>query len=192
MIFGNVRLKHPKLPRLGRLWWHKMLPRREGANPVALSVAVGVFIGLMPTFGVALVLTIATLELFKLPKLPGCISSFIAVPPTIFPFFYPLGYWTGRHLVETRPLAIDLLGTLKGMSLAETPETLKMLAAVAGDHLLAFFVGMTIVATAFAVLFYFLAYWAMRAKNAKFLRDRAERRKAKLAAREGREEGRGE
>ena len=177
MIFGNVRLKHPKLPRLGRLWWHKMLPRREGANPVALSVAVGVFIGLMPTFGVALVLTIATLELFKLPKLPGCI---------------PLGYWTGRHIVETRPLAIDLLGTLKGMSLAETPETLKMLASVAGDHLLAFVVGMTIVATAFAVLFYFLAYWAMRAKNAKFLRDRAERRRARLAAREGREEGRGE
>ena len=57
MIFGNIRLKQPKLQRLGRLYWHRMLPRRDEPHDVALSVAIGVFIGILPTFGVALILT---------------------------------------------------------------------------------------------------------------------------------------
>ena len=182
MIFGNIRLKQPKLQRLGRLYWHRMLPRRDEPHDVALSVAIGVFIGILPTFGVALVLTIAVLELLKLPKLPGCISSFIAVPPTIFPFFYPLGYWVGRRIVYTAPLDLDLLATLKAMNFGNTLSTLKTLAAVAGDHLLAFVVGTAIVAACFAVLFYALAYWAMRVKRSRFLLSRLERRKRRLQA----------
>ena len=84
--------------RISRVYFNRLFPKRMDALEVALSVFVGVFIGVWPTIGVAIILTVALCALFKLPKVPGVISSFVANPVTQFGFFYPSGYFLGKKI----------------------------------------------------------------------------------------------
>lgn len=176
MIFKNFKMKEPKLPRLGKLIWHRALPRKDSPAPVAWSVAIGVFIGILPTFGFSLALTIVILSLLRLPKLPGSISSFIAIPPTIFPFFYPVGYLIGRKVITTTPMDIGLIDILQNMRISQIFTTLYNLAQTAGDHLLAFCVGTAILGSAFALFFFIATYIAMKIKQKHLIRDQLLRR----------------
>jgi uncharacterized protein (DUF2062 family) len=105
---GPLRVKAHRLIRLFGYVKHRLFPKRRQPWEVALSVAIGVFVGILPTWGFALFLTLGVLALVRLPKAPGALSSFIAIPPTIFPFFYPVGYWIGSKIYlvpRNRPTA---------------------------------------------------------------------------------------
>ena len=73
--------------RIWRVNVNRMFPVRQDALKVALSVFAGVFIGIWPTIGIAIILTIAFCALFRLPKIPGTVASFVANPVTQFGFF---------------------------------------------------------------------------------------------------------
>jgi len=172
MFLKKIKMKEPKLPRLGKLVWHRALPRKDDPSAVAWSVSIGVFIGILPTFGFSLALTLIVLTLLKLPKLPGSISSFIAIPPTIFPFFYPVGYLIGRQLITTTPMDVGLIEVIKNMKVSEVPSTLYNLAIQSGDHLLAFFIGTGILALIFAIFFFIATFFLMKIKRRLFMRER--------------------
>lgn len=187
MSMKKIKMKEPKIPRLGRLVWHRALPRKDDPSAVAWSVAIGVFIGVLPTFGFSLALTLVVVSLLKLPKLPGSISSFIAIPPTIFPFFYPVGYLVGRQVITTTPMDVGLIEIIKNMRISEVPSTLYNLAVQSGDHLLAFFLGTAIEAFVFALFFFTATYLIMRIKQKHLIRDRLLRKI--LKSKKGVEEG---
>jgi uncharacterized protein (DUF2062 family) len=175
MQFRLPRVRNPKLPRITRFYYHRILPRRDDPQAVAWSVALGVFIGIFPTLGVAVALTVAACELFKLPKLPGVLSSFIAIPPTIFPFFYPLGYAVGRFLLQPGKTEVDLLALFRTINFSNMFDVLQTLIQRAGAHFVAFLFGMVIVAAVFAALFFFLTLAVMRVKRSRLLRSRKAR-----------------
>ena len=150
---------------------------------MAVSVFLGVFIGLMPTLGVALILTAVAAQLLRVPKGPGLLASFVAVPPTLFLFFYPLGYFAvGLPLVEPPPIDFDFLGEIKRLNWS----TLQVIGAHlwndASGHLIAFLVGMLIVAGGFALLAFAGTYVMMEAKRRQRLERRRERREALFMA----------
>src|SRR5574344_741302 len=144
--------------RIARIYFNRMFPRRHDAYKVAFSVAVGVFIGIWPTLGIALILTVAACAALRLPKVPGLVASFIANPLTQFGFFYPAGYITGSWILKPKHISFDFLHQLEGLSFSNFKEVLSYLWVNAADHLLAFLLGITIVAAVFAFVFFWIAY----------------------------------
>ena len=112
----KLRRNESKYKRLSRIYYNRMFPRRQDAMRVAWSVAAGVFIGIWPTIGVAIILTVAFCALFRLPKVPGIVSSFVANPLTQFGFFYPTGYMLGCKIVHPEAIKFDFLEEFQGLS----------------------------------------------------------------------------
>lgn len=135
-------------------------------------MAIGIFIGILPTWGFALLLTIGLLALLKLPKIPGALSSFIAIPPTIFPFFYPLGYAIGFQIFDPPPLGLGFLAEVKATTLSNFTEKFEWFLGSAQEHFLAFMVGTTIVALITAFLGGFLTYLIMNKRHTEYRKNR--------------------
>lgn len=144
--------------RIARIYFNRMFPRRHDAYKVAFSVAVGVFIGIWPTLGIAIILTVAVCAALRLPKVPGVVASFVANPLTQFGFFYPAGYITGSWILKPKRISFDFLHQLEELSFSNFKEVISYLWENAADHLLAFLLGITIVAFVFAFVFFWIAY----------------------------------
>lgn len=148
---------------------------------MAVSVFLGVWIGLMPTLGVALVLTAIAAQIARVPKGPGLLASFIAVPPTLFFFFYPLGYFgVGLPLVQPATLDFDFLAEVERLNLMNAGAIAERLWQDARGHLIAFMVGMIVVATGTGLLAFAGTYTIMERKR----RARLERRRQRRLERE--------
>lgn len=119
---------------------------------MAVVVFLGVFIGVLPTLGVALPLTALAATLLRVPKAPALVASFIATPPTLFLFFYPLGYLVGLQAIDPPPIGIDLLPALREITFLNAGQHVAILWEDARWHILAFCFGMLIMATVTAVL----------------------------------------
>lgn len=171
----------PRYRRALRYYYHRAFPRHQEPLPVALSVFVGVFIGVLPTLGIAVGLTLIATSILKLPKTPGVVASFIAIPPTVFLFFYPLGYFAvGVPLMKPKAIDFDFLEVVGSLTLANIGEVGGQLWSGASDHVLAFMVGMTIVSSITAVICFSLTIVIMKRRRAEHLRKREERRAARL------------
>lgn len=158
-ILEKVRIKEPRYVRLIRVYLHRLLPHQHDSYRVALSVFFGVWIGVFPTIGVAIPLTLAVCWIFRTPKIPGIVSSFVANPLTQFGFFYPVGYAVGRFMIHPSAIGFDFLRKLETLSFSNFKTLGMELLRDAGSHVVAFLVGMTIVSTVFALLFAVAAYF---------------------------------
>ncbi len=158
-----VRKKNPnsRSTRIRRIIWNRMFPHRQDALQVAFSVAIGVFIGVAPTLGVALILTVVVCAAFKLPKVPGVVASFVANPVTQFGFFYPVGYMIGKKFIDVEKINFDFLEQIEGLSFKNFIQVITNLLDNASGHLLAFMVGIMILAFVFALIFFILAYFVV-------------------------------
>lgn len=156
-----VKPKESRRSRVFRIYFNRMFPKRMDAYAVAGSVAIGVFIGVWPTLGVALILTVAICALLKLPKVPGVIASFVANPVTQFGFFYPAGYFLGSAIIKPEKISFDFLQELEGLSFKNCSTIFSKLWNEAFWHLIAFLVGITLVALIFAIIFWVIAYFVV-------------------------------
>lgn len=155
--------------RISRVYFNRLFPKRMDALEVALSVFVGVFIGVWPTIGVAIILTVALCALFKLPKVPGVISSFVANPVTQFGFFYPSGYFLGKKIWHPEAITFDFLEELKGLSFSNAIDVVSRLWNEAAGHVIAFLIGITIVAFIFGSIFGIAAYFIVSYRKRKHI-----------------------
>jgi uncharacterized protein (DUF2062 family) len=135
-------------------YWRCIVSEPANRPRVALSVFLGVFIGVLPTLGIALPLTALATTLFRVPRAPGMAASFIAIPPTLVFFFYPLGYLVGDRLLVPPPVTLDVVAAFGAMTPANATDTIGLLWSQAKGHLVAFVLGMSIVATMTALLGY--------------------------------------
>lgn len=158
-ILKKVRIKEPRYVRLIRVYLHRLLPRQHDSYRVALSVFFGVWIGVFPTIGVAIPLTLALCWIFRAPKIPGVVASFVANPLTQFGFFYPTGYAIGRFMIHPSAIGFDFLRKLETLAFSNFKALGMELLRDAGSHVVAFLVGMTMVSTVFALLFAVAAYF---------------------------------
>ena len=149
--------------------YRALFPEGQSATVVAVSVFVGVFIAVMPTFGVALPLTVLATALCRVPKGPGLIASFIATPPTLLLFFYPLSYFLGETLTAKATAQVKALG--------ETPEVAPLsvqdiftLWHEARSHVVAFLLGTLIVSLITAALVSAVCYWIISRRRHSKLR----------------------
>ena len=171
-----IRFKHTpidrnesKYKRLSRIYYNRMFPRRQDALKVAWSVFIGVFIGVWPTIGFAIILTVALCAVFRLPKVPGVIADFVANPVTQFGFFYPGGYYIGCKIYNPDSISFDFLGEFERMSIRNCAVILENLWVNAADHLIAFMIGITIMAAATAFVFFAIAYFVVSYRKKKWI-----------------------
>ena len=171
-----IRFKHTpidrnesKYKRLSRIYYNRMFPRRQDALKVAWSVFIGVFIGVWPTIGFAIILTVALCAVFRLPKVPGVIADFVANPVTQFGFFYPGGYYIGCKIYNPDSISFDFLGEFERMSIRNCAVILENLWVNAADHLIAFLIGITIMAAATAFVFFAIAYFVVSYRKKKWI-----------------------
>lgn len=169
MKLNRKKSNKSRTARISYIYFNRMFPKRMDALQVALSVFLGVFIGIWPTIGVAIILTVAVCALFRLPKVPGVVASFVANPLTQFGFFYPAGYYIGRKILQPEKISFDFLEEIKGLSFSNVIEVVSRLWNEAAGHLLAFLLGITIVAFVFGVFFGIAAYFIVSYRKRKHL-----------------------
>ena len=145
-------MKRPTFRQRIREFYRALFPEGQSPFRIALAVFTGVFIGVLPTLGFALPLTAVTAGLFRLPKGPALVASFIATPPTLFLFFYPLGYLLGRTLTHPPEVQVNLLEEMRNLSIFTVGDVMGRLWHDARLHVVAFLVGMTIVALVTALI----------------------------------------
>ncbi len=158
-----------RFKRISRVYFNRMFPKRMDAFLVSLSVFAGVFIGIWPTIGVAIILTVAVCALFKLPKVPGVVASFVANPLTQFGFFYPAGYFIGKKILQPAQISFDFLKEIEGVSFRNVTDVVSKLWNEAAGHLLAFLLGITIVAFVFGLAFGIAAYFIVSYRKRKHI-----------------------
>lgn len=135
---------------------------------MGISVALGIWIAVLPTLGVALALTLLAAQLARVPKGPGLLSSFVATPPTLFLFFYPVAYFkVGLPLLNPPPASVDFLAELQTLTLVNAGQVATHLWHDARGHVIAFLVGVSIVATLTAALGFAIAYAIMERQRHK-------------------------
>lgn len=171
-VLKRVRIREPRHVRLTRVYLHRLLPHQHDSANVALSVFFGVFVGIMPTIGVALPLTVGLCWIFRTPKIPGIVSSFVANPFTQFGFFYPSGYAIGRWVVQPEKIHFDFLAKLKTLSFGNFTDVLGQLMREAGSHVGAFMLGITVVSLFFGFVFAVAAYFGAEYRKKKHLEKR--------------------
>jgi uncharacterized protein (DUF2062 family) len=152
----------PWLRQRARAAYAALFPEGQGALPVTASVFLGVFIGVLPTIGFALPLTVLATSLCRVPKGPGLVASFIATPPTLFLFFFPGGYLLGLQLLHPPEAHVALLEELRHVTLYTVSEVVPRLWHQATPHLVAFAIGIFIVSLLTALVVSALTYWVVR------------------------------
>jgi len=85
-----------------RLLWIQDSPQK-----IALGLAIGVFWGIMPTFGFAILFSLPTALLFKGNRLAAILGTFVNNPLT-FPFVYALGIRIGQLVLGSAPVPFSL------------------------------------------------------------------------------------
>jgi uncharacterized protein (DUF2062 family) len=143
-----------------------LFPEGRSALVVAASVFIGVFIAVLPTIGFALPLTALATQLCRLPKGPGLVASFVATPPTLFTFFYPLGYLLGTSLTGPPAVDLQLLAELQKLTPSTVYGILGHLWQDARPHVLAFALGTSIVSLLSAAIVATVAYWVIIRRGA--------------------------
>ena len=169
MAVKRKKSEESRATRISRVYFNRMFPKRMDALQVALSVFLGVFIGIMPTIGIAIILTVAACALFRLPKVPGVVSSFVANPLTQFGVFYPSGYYIGKQILSPEEIKFDFLHELEGLSFSNCTEVVTKLWTEASGHVLAFLLGITIVSFIFGLAFGIAAYFIVSYRKRKHI-----------------------
>jgi uncharacterized protein (DUF2062 family) len=176
---SDARASRPKrrsLARTLRYLLHRLFPRHERSVDVAISVALGIWIGILPTLGVALFLTALAAHVARVPKGPALVASFVATPPTLFLFFYPLAYLgVGLPLMRPPPASFDVLAEIQRLTLINASTIVGHLWQEARGHVIAFLVGVCIVSAMTAGIGFALAYVIMERKLRARRNARAER-----------------
>ncbi len=138
--------------RRARLTYLKMLRLSDPPEKIALGAAIGVFMGIFPTFGVGTLLALLLAAMTRANKAAAVLGSLVMNPLTT-PFFWTLSVLTGSVLMgeDSRKILAKVHneGLLRG----------------AGRAYLVFTVGNLIVSSLFAVATYLFIRWAVRKKR---------------------------
>jgi len=81
-------------------FYRKIMRINDSPQKIARGVAIGVFWGVMPTFGLAILFSVPTAILLRANKMASILSSFISNPLTT-PLFLGFGYKIGEYILNS-------------------------------------------------------------------------------------------
>lgn len=94
--------ERPRQSRIKR--FAKSLIRiNDSPKKIALGVAIGVFWGILPTFGFAILFSVPTAFLLKANRLSAIAGTFVSNPLTWF-FIWSFGYKIGQRILGLPPV----------------------------------------------------------------------------------------
>lgn len=159
-----------RLRRWLRYQYVRLIRINDSPEKIAGGLALGVALGVLPSFGLGIVIALFTAGLFRVNRVSAVLGTLVMNPWTAT-FFWALSYLSGS-LVMGQDLheTIALVRTLKGQ-----PDLWKSL--VGGRLLLPYIIGNVLVTVAASATFYMGALYVVRGY-----------RKAKLHRLEKREE----
>ena len=135
--------------RLSRLFKLNNSPRE-----IALGVAIGVFIGITPLYGLHTVMVIGVaLVIKRVNKIAMLLGTSISTTPTV-PFITWAGYSLGRFMLGDQypPLRWDLFKNVFHQGLWELYQIILAL-------YYPLFLGSVVMGSLLALIFYFLVFW---------------------------------
>ena len=95
------RDKAPKLYRYGRYLYWRFIRMRGTPEYIARGLAVGVFAGLFPIFGLQTIVGVALATLFQGHKIAAAAGTWVSNPLTYVPI-YALNFQVGRLLLNSQ------------------------------------------------------------------------------------------
>lgn len=162
-----------------RYQYLRLLRIDDDPRTIAMGMAVGVFLGVFPTFGLGAVLAYILAVIFRFNRAAAIIGSLIMNPLTT-----PL-FWSGSAILGTLLVGGDWHRTVQAVEIFSktfspenflTKELWLILAGAARKSLYVYLVGNTILAILFAILSYFLTLqltMAYRRRKANLLQRRS-------------------
>lgn len=126
---NGVNKKHPfvRLKRKAKLTYLKILRIDDPPERIARGAAIGVAMGVLPTFGLGILFSIAAAFVLKANKAASVLGSFIMNPVTS-PFFWSASLVTGSLVTGTDYHAIYARMTEHGMLTGAGEATLVFMA----------------------------------------------------------------
>lgn len=149
------------IKRWVRYQYLKLVRIDDTPSRIAMGMAVGVFLGIFPTFGFGTILAFILAVLFRFNKAAAVIGSFIMNPLTT-----PL-FWSGSAVLGTMLVGGDwhrVVQAIEAFSKNFTFHTFltrdlwRILFGAAKKSLYIYFIGNLIISLFFAVLAYFLTF----------------------------------
>jgi len=155
-----------------RYQYLRVVRQNDSPERIAGGLALGVALGILPSFGLAIVIVIFLAGWMRLNRASGVIGTLIMNPWTT-PFFWAVSYLAGSLV-----LGYDLSGTLE--VIAELKSEGDLWSNLAAKRLLVpYAIGNLIVTAGASAFFYVVGFWAVRgyrrAKKERALRRVAER-----------------
>ena len=162
---GNSPRKRrsPPAPRPGIFRWIRyayvrLVRINDSPQKIAWGLAVGVFLGVFPTFGLGTVVALALAIAFKFNKVAAILGSFIMNPLTT-PFFWTASSVLGALLVNrdwhhTLKMVQAFSGQLRLVDLT-TGEGWAFLLKGLGAGIYVYLLGNMLISLALAITFYF-------------------------------------
>lgn len=143
---ANNKKTHDRITRIKRwirLHYYKIVRIDDPPDKIARGVAIGVFMGIFPTFGLGIIFAIITAYILRANRAAAVVGSFIMNPLTT-PFFWAISSAVGAVILwedkEVVMASVKNHHLLNGM----------------GWAFLVYLVGALVVSTVFAALFYFI------------------------------------
>lgn len=146
-----------------RYYYHRLVRLRSTPQAIARGLAIGIFFGCLPMFGLQIILSLAAATLLRGYRIAAAAATWISNPFTYFPL-YAFGFQMGRALLGYGHLTFPEDGI----------PSLNHLSALGGDFLAALFFGCIIMGTVLS----FCSYW-----GALYLIQRARQRRKRPQAR---------
>ncbi len=125
-----------------------ILSIKDSPRKIAVSFAVGVFIGMSPILGLHTVLGIIVSWIFRLNKFVTIVGVYITNPWTIIPI-YTFATWFGAKLIGSE----DILPSIDWANIS-----ISMILNEMGHILLPFVIGSTTIGFLSAIASYFIIY----------------------------------
>ncbi|MCX5776624.1 MAG: DUF2062 domain-containing protein [Candidatus Firestonebacteria bacterium] len=148
----KTNTKKSAYKRIIKYMYLKIVRANDTPSKVGAGVAVGVFLGIFPTFGLGLLLAYGIAVLFKINKAAAVAGSLIMNPLTT-PFFWMLSAIIGSGLI----------GAEREFILAEL-KTGRIFKAL-GPAFYAYMLGNILISLVFSVVSYFITLEIIRRHN---------------------------
>lgn len=156
--------ERPQPPRHWFSWWgrikffvvHSILRAADSPHRLALGVAIGLFIALLPLVGIQMFIAAIACHPFKANKAVAMAMAWVSNPLTLVPVFLPC-YWLGCLMLGLDPIPYESFVAIF------SPETGGFIASVTAtwtamlDIFLPLSLGCLVVATVFGVASYFIS-----------------------------------
>lgn len=163
---NNKRRNHTRLIRIKRwikLHYYKIMRIDDPPERIARGVAIGVFMGIFPTFGLGIVIAVIFAYILKANRAAAVLGSFIMNPLTT-PIFWTISaavgsviFWEDRKLIMSSIKNHHLLNGI-------------------GWAYVVFLAGNLVVSTAFSAAAYFITKkWVIEHRKKKVMRMLAKR-----------------